>query len=179
MVLLEEPSPVVNLFLHLIYNLLYNQHFAAAEEIAQSVDALNKYGFSLQLLTQSWSELYKLMLERAHTHSIEMYALAAKYNLDNLAIAISPYVLSFELSELADETVEKMGAVYLRRLMFLHLGRVQALKQLLEPLPEFHESTRTCGFSQQRQLTRAWSLAIASLAWDVRPGTHDRVWLSP
>lgn len=145
----------------------------------ESVDALSRYGFPLCDLAQRWSHLYTMILNRAHTHPIEMYASAASHNLDDLAVAISPHLLSFELSELPDKIAQKMGAVYLRRLMFLHLGRVQALKRLLEPPLEFHTPTDSCGLSEQSQLTRAWSLAIASLAWDVRPGTQDRVWLSP
>lgn len=60
--------------------------------------------------------------------------------------------------------------MYLKRLMFLHLGRVQALKRLSEIPPEVYSPTETCGYSEKSRLLRAWSLAISSLARDIRPG---------
>lgn len=95
LVLLEEPSPVVNLFLHLIYNLLpWIECSAVTEDITRSVDALDKYGFPLHYLVQARSQLYNLIL----THDLEV-----------LAIEISAHSLSIDLSEFPDEMVEKMG----------------------------------------------------------------------
>jgi hypothetical protein len=62
-----------------------------------------------------------------------MYALAAQHKLEQLAIAVSPSLLSFDLATLTDDLVGRMGAVYLKRLVFLHLGRSAALKRLLSP----------------------------------------------
>lgn len=170
MVAVEESSAVLNLVLHVAYNLPCSQYAPATDEISDAVDSLDRYGFPLQVFAQPRSNLYNLILNRAPVHPIHMYATAAKHNLEELAIAISSHLLSFDLSELTDQLVEKMGAVYLRRLVFLHLGRMDALKRLLTPPPSFHGPTGSCGFPEQRQLMRAWSLATAGLAWDVRPG---------
>lgn len=170
MVIVEESSAVLNLVLHVAYNLPCSQYAPYTEEIIEAVDALDKYGFPLQIYAQPKSNLYNLMLNRAPVHPINMYASAASHNLEELATVISSHLLSFDLSELDDQLVEKMGAVYLRRLVFLHLGRMDALKRLLSPPAAFHGPTGSCGFPEQRQLMRAWSLATAGLAWDVRPG---------
>lgn len=173
-VAIEESSPVLNLVLHVVYNLPCSQYSPVTDEITEAVNALKKYGFPLDIFAQPNSMLYDMILERAPTDSIHMYALAASHKLEELTTEISSHLLSFDLSELNDEVVEKMGAIYLRRLVFLHLGRVEALKRLLKPPPEFHRPTATCGFREQRKLTKSWSLAIASMAWEARPGALTR-----
>jgi hypothetical protein len=165
-----ESSSTVNIMLHVVYDLSCNQYAASNADIVQGVAALEKYGFSPKARAHPNMHLYTLVLSQASISPMEMYVLAAQHNLEELAVAVSSHLLSFDLPKLTDEMVEKMGAVYLRRLIFLHLGRVDALKRLLVPLPLFHAPTRTCGIEEQSKLSRAWSLATASLAWDARPG---------
>ncbi|KAF8970864.1 hypothetical protein BDZ97DRAFT_1694124 [Flammula alnicola] len=64
---------------------------------------------------------------------------------------------------------ERIGAVYLRKLLRLHVGRFTSLKgiSLHPPLP--HPPTKECSFEDQRKLTRAWALVSAYLAWVARP----------
>lgn len=71
---------------------------------------------------------------------------------------------------------ERIGAVYLKRLFFLHFGRAEALKRILLPPPHPHAPTPSCDFSDQKKLTRAWALASAYLAWDTRPGPYKSVY---
>jgi len=101
-----------------------------------------------------------------------MYTLAAQHKLEQFAIAVSPFLLSFDLATLTDDIVKRMGPVYLKRLAFLHLGRSAALKRLLSPPLNFHPPDDTCGATEHDALLNAWSLAVASLAWDTRPGTR-------
>lgn len=100
-----------------------------------------------------------------------MYTLAAQHGLEQLAVAVSPFLLSFDLAALTDDFVGRMGAVYLRRLVFLHLGRSAALKRLLSPPLDYHTPDDACGAEEHDALMNAWSVAIAPLAWDARPGT--------
>lgn len=179
MISVEDSSSVLNLLLHVLYNMSYNKYALNAQDVTGALDSLAKYGYSTHIFVHHSSELHNLMLDHAPTHAMDMYTAAACYRLEELAIAISPYTLSLELSELTDEMVEKMGAMYLRRLVFLHLGRIQALKRLLDSPPEFHRSTATCGLSVQRHLTRAWNLATAGILWEVRPGTTIAGFTSP
>lgn len=169
-VAVEEISPILNLLLHVLYSISCGKYNVSPDDIAGTMDALTKYGYSLHLYVHPTSELYKLALNLASSNPLEMYMAAASHNLDTLAISVSSHMLPIDLSDLTDEVVEKMGATYLRRLIFLHLGRVQALKRLLAPPPEFHRPTASCGYSKQRQLARAWSLATAGLAWEAHPG---------
>lgn len=110
-----------------------------------------------------------------------MYALAAQHRLEQLAVAVSPFLLSFDLASLTDDLVGRMGAVYLKRLVFLHVGRSMALKRLLSPPLDYHTPNDACGAREHDALMNAWSLAAAELAWDARPGTrphstHDESW---
>ena len=114
--------------------------------------------------------LSTLFLGTAPQVPIEFYALAGAYDLNHLAIPISSFLLSYSLASLTDELAVKMGPLYLKRLFFLHLGRVEALKRLLLPPPQAHGPSANCDFTEQKKLTRAWALASAYLAWDVRPG---------
>lgn len=169
-VALPEASPVINLMLHVVYNLWCSEYVASNEDVIQTVDALSKYGVSVRAHICPNTPLYDLILSRAPISPIEMYALAANHDLEELATAISSHLLSFDLSGLSDELVERMGAVYLRRLIFLHLGRSEALKRLLLPPSAYHLPTSDCGFKEQGELVSAWSHATAALCWNARPG---------
>lgn len=166
----EESASVLNLLLRVVYSLPCSPHATSAEETSDTLDALWKHGFPVQVLAKPNTALYDLMLNHAAVNPIAMYSAAACYKLDDLAVAISGHLLSFDLSELTNELAERMGAVYLRRLVFLLLGRVEALKRVMTAHPKFHEPFPTCGSTEQRKLTRSWALAKANLSWQFRPG---------
>jgi len=133
------------------------------------VESLEEYGLSVRTYLAPASPLSTLFLGTAPQAPIEFYALAGAYDLNHLAIPISSFLLSYSLASLTDDLVVKMGPLYLKRLCFLHLGRIEALKRLLLPPPQPHVPTASCDFTEQKKLTRAWALASAYLAWDVRP----------
>ena len=135
-----------------------------------AVDALRDYGVNPKLCIVPSSPLYTLLLSHAPLHPLEVYALAASHDLRELAAATSSHLLSFSLATLSDAVAERIGPIYLKRLFFLHFGRVDALKRLLLPPPHPHAPTPWCDFTEQKKLTRAWALASAYLAWDARPG---------
>ena len=172
MILVPEPSPVLNLVLHCVYDLPCTHFSSSAEDVSTCVATIVKYGLPLSAYTLPDGSLYNLVLSRAPTAGIQMYTLAAQYKLEQLAVAVSPYLLSFDLATLTDDLVERMGALYLKRLAFLHLGRSAALKRLLSPPLSYHPPDGVCGAGDHDALMRAWGMAIAPLAWDARPGTH-------
>ena len=114
--------------------------------------------------------LYMLLLSSAPLYPIEIYCLAAKFNLEKLAVNSSSHLLSFPLSSITDEMALRMGAVYLKRLMCLHHGRNGALRDILLVPPLPHPQTKECSFADQKRLTRAWALVSAYLAWEARSG---------
>ena len=74
------------------------------------------------------------------------------------------------LKKLPEDATKKIGPLYLKRLYFLHLGRLQTFRSLLVSPPHLHPETDKCDFADQKRLARAWALATAYLAWEARPG---------
>ena len=167
---LPHDSVVLNVLLHAIYNMSAAHYAPSAQAVIAAVESFERYGLSVETYLAPVSPFYALFLGTAPQAPIEFYAIAGAYNLMHLAIPISSFLLSYSLASLTDELVVKMGPLYLKRLVFLHLGRVEALKRLLLPPPQPHLPTANCDFTEQKKLTRAWALASAYLAWDVRPG---------
>jgi hypothetical protein len=167
---LHDDSVVINILLHTIYNMSVAHYAPVPEAVLAAVESLEKYGLSMQTYLAPASPLYSFVLGTAPQAPIEFYATAAAYDLRNLAIPISSFLLSYPLASLSDELAIKMGPLYLKRLFYLHLGRVEALKRLLLPPPQPHMPATNCDFTEQKKLTRAWALASAYLVWDVRPG---------
>ncbi|KAF9652490.1 hypothetical protein BDM02DRAFT_2755808 [Thelephora ganbajun] len=168
-ILVPELSPVLNLVLHCVYDLPCTRFPSTAEDVSACVATITKYGLPLSTHTLQDGPLYNLVLSKAPTAAIHMYALAAQHRLEQLAVALSPFLLSFDLATLTDDLVGRMGAIYLKRLVFLHLGRSAALKRLLSPPLNYHTPDDTCGTREHDALMNTWSLAVASLAWDARP----------
>ncbi|KAI0291770.1 hypothetical protein BC826DRAFT_1022115 [Russula brevipes] len=171
----HHDSVILNILLHTIYNLSAAHFSPTPEAVIAAVESLEKYGLSVQNYMAPASPLHTLFLGTAPQAPIEFYALSGAYNLQHLAIPISSFLLSYSLASLTDELTVKMGPLYLKRLFYLHLGRVEALKRLLLPPPQPHVPTANCDFTEQKKLTRAWALASAYLAWDVRPDLSTHV----
>jgi hypothetical protein len=167
---LHIDSVVLNILLHTIYNMPAVHYAPLPEAVITAVESLEKFGLSVQTYLAPATPFSMLFLGTAPRAPIEFYACAGAYDLNHLAIPISSFLLSFPLASLTDVLAVKMGPLYLKRLFFLHLGRVEALKRLLLPPPQPHVPTTNCDVTEQKKLTRAWALASAYLAWDVRPG---------
>jgi len=163
-------SVVLNILLHAIYNISAVHYAPSPEAVIAVVESLEKYGLSVRTYLAPASPLSTLFLGTAPQAPIEFYAFAGAYDLNHLAIPISSFLLSYSLASLTDELAVKMGPLYLKRLFFLHLGRIEALKRLLLSPPQPHVPNANCDFIEQKKLTRAWALASAYLAWDMRPG---------
>lgn len=165
-----ESSAVLNLILHLIYDLPCAHYSPPFSQLVSAVKRLSYFGIDPMSAIVPNTHFYTLILSHAPLYPLELYTLAANYDLYDLAVSTSSHLLSFPLSSLTDEMAEAIGPVYLKRLFFLHFGRSDALKRILLSPPHPHPPTPSCDFADQKKLTRAWALASAYLAWDARPG---------
>lgn len=165
-----EPSTVLNVVLHALYGLSCAHYSPSPATLFAALDALASYGADVSAAAAPGTPLFALLLAQSPVAPLEVYAHAAHHGLHALAVAVSPHLLGLSLAALDDALAERMGPAYLKRLFFLHLGRVDALKRLLLPPPEGHAPTPHCDYLEQKKLTRAWALASAYLAWDCRPG---------
>lgn len=168
-IVLPESASVVNIVLHTIYNMSCSHYSPTIDTLIAAVQSLHMYGVPVKRHIAPSTPLYAVILSQAPVAPIEVYALAGSYDLYDLAVPISSHLLSYPLPSLSDELAMEMGPVYLKRLFFLHLGRMDALRRLLLSPPHPHAPTTTCDFIEQKKLTRAWALASAYLAWDARP----------
>ncbi|KAL5507791.1 hypothetical protein ACEPAH_5409 [Sanghuangporus vaninii] len=166
---LAETSAVMNILLHSIYDMSFAHYYPSLADLSAAVAACKVYGLPLKKYVASGAPLYQSLLSYAPTNPLDVYALAASNDLPDLAITTSSHLLSFQLPTLTDEMAMRIGPVYLKKLFFLHLGRIDALKRLLVVPPPPHAPTQICDFAEQKAVTRAWSLATAYLTWEARP----------
>lgn len=164
LVIVPETSSVVNVACHLLYNLSFEPYSPQLDVLTQVFPFIDKYGLSHHELTTSGSQLSTALLSFAPKHPLEVYTLAAQRNLHDLAVLSSQFTLSVSLSILTDQQAMDMGALYMKWLFFLHLGRAEALKRILvTPLDEHpaDQPGATCNKEDRSALARAWGLVTA------------------
>jgi hypothetical protein len=170
-----EHSSVFNIVLHAIYDMSCVQYSPSLDTLIDAVNALKTYGVAPKNVITPGTPLYNILLTHATSRPLDLFAFASQNDLDPLAVAASASLLSFSLSTISDEMAKRIGPIYLKRLFFMHLGRAEALRKILLPPPYPHTPTLACDSKQQNNLTRAWTLASASLAWDARAGVFGDV----
>ncbi|CAE6472485.1 unnamed protein product [Rhizoctonia solani] len=168
---LSEDAALLNIILLIVYRLPMERYRPDLQLMCRAMPALVSYGYRLDNLLAPTTEAFRLLIAHSATHPLVVYALAAGYSLEHLAVASSRNTLGIELSQITDDLAAVMGPIYLRRLFFLHLGRADALKHLLLEPPAGHMPLPHCGPEDQKSLTRAWALAIAYMAVEAKPNT--------
>lgn len=104
---LHEKADVLNLVLHAVYNLNPERYAPSLETLSSLPAALLNYGYSLDEHLAPDSELTRLFLNYARMQPIDVYALAAAYNLEHIAQRASKPSLSMKLSEVTHEHVRR------------------------------------------------------------------------
>jgi hypothetical protein len=168
-----ETSDILNIILHVLYSISPAHHSPTLETLVTAVTRMPQYVIYPRAHITPTNPMHDLLLSLAPRYPFEVYTVAAQFDLNDLAVPTSAYLLSYSLSTLSDEMAERMGAIYLKRLLTLHHNRVEALKNIFLHPPYPHPSSETCGFEEQRRLTRAWSLVSAYLAWEAGPGWYQ------
>ncbi|KAH8822878.1 hypothetical protein DL96DRAFT_1619635 [Flagelloscypha sp. PMI_526] len=166
-----ERSEVLNVVLHAIFHMSCAAYAPSFEVLKAAVNQMPTYGLQAALYLKSSSPLFPLLLAQAPLHPDDVFALAAEHRVEELAVPASSHLLSIPLFKINDEMASRIGPVYLRRLFFMHLGRIEALKRLLKPPPYPHPPSVECDFAAQKSLSRAWTLTAAYIIWDARPDT--------
>lgn len=170
LITLDAPASELNIILHTLYKSSPAPNTPSFEAIVRAIDRMPLYGLSPQLLITPETPLYDLLLSHAPLYPLNSYALAAHYDIATLACTVSSHLLSYDLTTVSDEMAERIGSVYLKKLMLLHSTRFKALKDILLQAPMPHPETSDCSLVDQRKMTRAWALVSAYLVWDAKPG---------
>lgn len=164
----SEMSPVVNILLHIAYKLPCDEFTPVLNQISDAIDAAVKYGLSPPHLTTRDSPIASTLHGLAASHALEIYILAASHGMYDVASSASQYLHSLNVPSLSDETLTKIGPVFLKRLCDLQLHRIEALKRLLPGPPSPHPPTVSCDYRGQSELSRIWTLFSAFIAWEAR-----------
>lgn len=167
----DVPSAELNVILHALYQTSPAVHSPDFQTIVRAIDYMPIHSIPPEVVIHPSSLLHDLVLSYAPLHPLETYALAAHHKLHAMAVTVSSHLLSLDLANISDAMAERIGAIYLKKLLLLHVGRNTSLKTILLHPPHPHPPTKNCGFENQKKLTRAWALVSAYLAWDARPGT--------
>ncbi|KAI0741786.1 hypothetical protein C8Q80DRAFT_1196205 [Daedaleopsis nitida] len=166
---LPELATVLNIVLHVVYDLSCDCYQPTLSTMVDAVDAMATYDLRPHDHLSPSKPLFLRILNHAPVDPIAVYALAAHHDLDLLAVQVSSYLLPMQLQSLPTAYAVRMGPLYLKRLFFLHLGRNEALRRICLPLPHPHPPSPKCSFVQQKKLARAWALTSAFLVWDEQP----------
>ncbi|KIY71556.1 hypothetical protein CYLTODRAFT_435196 [Cylindrobasidium torrendii FP15055 ss-10] len=166
---IPEIAPVLNIILHAMYNMSCTAYSPTFRVVQWAIELFPTYGLEVKTYIAPQTPLFVHLTSFAPLYPIDVYALAAHHDLEDLATVASTNLLSYQLSDMDDALVDYIGPLYLRRLFFLHLGRTEAFKRILFPIPPPHPATAECDFEQQKSVSRAWQLAATSLAWTARP----------
>ncbi|TFK68539.1 hypothetical protein BDN72DRAFT_898032 [Pluteus cervinus] len=167
-VLIQEASPVLNVMLHVLYGTSCARHSPTFEVLADAVNHMPLYKISPTTHITPSSHIYSTLVAYAPVYPLELYALAGHHHLYELAVATSSHLLSYQIPSMSEETAQRMGSLYLKRLFDLHLNRFNALREMLLRPPHPHLPTKECSLADQGALRRAWALASAYLAWEAR-----------
>lgn len=97
------------------------------DDLTTTLNTMPKYGLDVACYVAPGTELAELLLMYAALRPMDVYALANSHRLTDLAQKASSHLLSFPLANVTDEMAERTGAVALKKLFFLHLGRIDAV----------------------------------------------------
>ena len=166
-------SDVLNLILHVcIYDLDPSTYMPSLPLISETLRCIPLYGLTLEEPLTPGKPLHSIIVNKlAIVYPLETFAVLASQGLDSLTVEVSKYLTSIPLHQLTDELCTLMGPVYLRRVVFLHVGRVERLKELLRVVPATHDRTILCGATDQQSIQRAWLDIAARLTWEVSAST--------
>ncbi|RDB16853.1 hypothetical protein Hypma_002468 [Hypsizygus marmoreus] len=172
---IPETSVVLDALLHFLYSESCADQAPSFETLCTAVDQMPFYDIEPRHHIIPSNPSYGYLLAFAPLFPLELYALAAHFDIFHLAASTSSHLLGCSLSTISDEIAERIGAIYLNRLFHLHLRRLTALKGILLRSPYPHPPIPGCSFHSQKQTSRIWALGVAQLAWEATPDTsaHD------
>ncbi|CCO32604.1 hypothetical protein RSOLAG1IB_10153 [Rhizoctonia solani AG-1 IB] len=163
LIVVNITSDIFNIVLLALYRFPIQEFAPSNQSLRAVIPALTSLGCDPNTIACANSELYGLLLKCAAADPLPIYAIAAEYSFESLAVSVSALTLKTPLHEISEDLARQMGPIYLKRIFFLHLGREDALRRVVMPQPNFHppESNPKCDVESQKRIQRAWTLASA------------------
>lgn len=166
---IAETSEVANLAFHALYGLDPSSYVPNLSLLLRAFSMLNMYGIEPSSVLSPNGPFYSAVVGLGAKFPLQTYSLAAKFNLEALAVEVSKHLLTIPLHTITDDIAQAMGATYLRRLVFLHLGRTERLKEFMMQLPTAHELSTDCSENDQKRLQQEWRALALALSWSADP----------
>jgi hypothetical protein len=169
---MRDNSLTLSIIFHTIYNISCSPFSPSLDDVAHAINRMEEYGLTPSSLIRGGTHLYVyLMSQHAPFSPLELYTIAARHRIERLAVDVSSHLLGLDLSRITDDLATAMGSSYLRKLFFMHQGRLERLKKILIKPPGFHENVAVdCDRQRQAVLKRQWALTVSSLVWEAKPG---------
>jgi len=166
---IAETSEVANLAFHALYSLDPSSYVPNLSLLLRAFNMLTLYGIGPSSVLFPNGPFYSVIVGLGAKYPLQTYSLAAKFNLETFAVEVSKHLLTTPLHAITDEIAQAMGATYLRRLVFLHLGRIERLKELMMQPPTAHELSTDCSENDQKRLHQEWRALALALSWSENP----------
>lgn len=166
---IPDNSDVLSIILCVLYDVPCRGHSPSFNDLEKAIDRMTAYGVIPKAHILPSTHIQALLLSHALEEPLMLYALAAHYVLDDLAMSTSAHLLSLSLYNITSDISTRMGPKYLKRLMNLHMQRTELFKRLLIQPPDTHQPTRTCGYTEQKKVSGSWMVVAASLVWSAGP----------
>ncbi len=162
---IPETAVILNIMFTAIYGVKLADTYPL-DTLIHVIDLFPHYGVQPKAYVWPAASIYDAIRDQISLAPFKVYALASRYDLEELAIAASPYLLKSNLQSITDEMADLIRPTYLLRLFRLHFSRRDALKGLLSGRLEAHIPTASCNHSAYDNLCQAWILAAACLLGD-------------
>lgn len=172
-----EDAQTLNVMLHVIYNISFHLYSPPLEILLQAIRTFEKYGLTLDMHILPGTPLFEDIVLKTPCQPLEVYLVAAEYDLFELARAASGYLLSTSLLFLPEAAILRLNVEYLSMLYNLHKLRTMVLQHLVSQPPDGHEPKFHCGFSECQAMRSAWSVTASTFVLQANPGLCPNVTL--
>ncbi|KAG8991568.1 hypothetical protein FRB94_012427 [Tulasnella sp. JGI-2019a] len=156
----DEHAVVFNIIMHITYEMDCDRYGPDLSTLSHALGALWKYGIPIP---GAQSDVWRILIHHSQSQPLWAYAISAQYGMDFACIPASRNTLAVPLSTLGEAEAQTMGAIYLRRLFFLHVGRRTALQRVIINPPQTHPTSNACSTEMQLSISNAWAVTVADV----------------
>ncbi|KAH6913017.1 hypothetical protein BKA70DRAFT_1265768 [Coprinopsis sp. MPI-PUGE-AT-0042] len=169
---LPDSSATLDIIFYTLYGLSCDDRAPSFESLVYAIGRMPDYNLAPSTFIQHGTPLYAHLMDRhAPLQPLRLYVLAGQHSIEPLAVGVSSHLLGLDLSEITDEMAATMTSVYLKRLFFMHKGRLARLKTVLARPPSLHDSkvAKVCDIATRSAVRSKWTTLVTSLVWDATP----------
>lgn len=145
-------------------------HYSSMENLIVLLDIMRKYGLPPQTHLAQGTTLFHAFLNYVPLHPIEIYAVAASHNLEDLAAVASSYTLTTSIDDTPFHMASQIGTHYFYRLLVLHGSRLEFLKAMFDVVLYPHTAKPYCSPENRLITGRAFHLAGMQIFFKATPG---------